>query len=380
MAAGERSCEEHETVIDIEGSGLLDGLEGRPREERAELIAWLLARGFPVETIRGAFAPMLLPARRLLGDDGTFVSAREICETHHIDLDLLQRLQHAVGLSRVDDPDARVHLRADGEAAGSAQQFVDAGIDPDQLVSSVRVLADGLSHAAEVMRYNALATVMRPGATELQIAQASEALMSRVGSLLGPMVQDMLFLQLRHMIETEAVNASERAQGSTLPGARDITVAFADLVDFTRLGEAVPPEDLERLASRLADLANEVAVAPVRLIKTIGDAVMLVCPEPVPLLSAMLNIVAAAEDSELPQLRVGIASGSAVSRAGDWFGSPVNLASRVTGVARPGAVLAAESARELVGDDDRFVWSFAGARRLKGIRGERKLFRARRAE
>jgi adenylate cyclase len=366
---------------EVDTSGLLDGLEGDARAERAELIEWLVQqRGFTVDQLRGAFAPMLMPARRMLGDDGTFVSAREICDAYHVDLDLLQRLQRAVGLSRVDDPDARVHLRADGEAAARAQEFVNAGIDPDQMVSVVRILADGLSHAAEVMRFTALSTVLRPGATELEIAQGSEALMSRVGPLLGPMVQDMLFLQLRHMMETEAVSASERAEGFALPGARDVAVAFADLVGFTRLGEVVPPEDLERLASRLADLAHGLAAAPVRLIKTIGDAVMLISPEPVPLLEAMLDLVAAADDSELPQLRVGVASGSAVSRAGDWFGSPVNLASRVTDVARPGAALVAESTREAIGDDDRFVWSFAGARRLKGFRSEIKLFRARRAE
>ena len=57
----------------------------------------------------------------------------------------------------------------------------------------------------------------------------------------------------------------------------------------------------------------------------------------------------------------------------------VNQASRVTGVARPGAVLLAESAREAIGDAPGFDWSFAGARRLKGIRDEVKLFRARRS-
>ena len=66
-----------------------------------------------------------------------------------------------------------------------------------------------------------------------------------------------------------------------------------------------------------------------------------------------------------------------MSRAGDWFGSPVNLASRVTGVARPGTVLVAEPTREAIGDSDRFTWSFAGARHLKGIKGDVKLFRAR---
>jgi adenylate cyclase len=366
--------------MDIEQSGLLDGLEGDARTERAELIAWLLKeRGFTVEQISGAFAPMLLPGRRVMGDDGTQMSAREISDKYNIDLDLLQRMQRAAGLTTVDDPDARVHLRADAEATARVQQFVDAGMDADQLVGVVRVLADGLSRAAEAMRSTALASVLRPGATELQTAQASEALVSQIAPLLGPMIQDMLFLQLRHALETEAVNASERAAGRALPGAREVTIAFADLVGFTRLGEAVPPEDLERLASRLAELARDVAVAPVRLIKTIGDAVMLMCTDAVPLLDAMLDLVTAADGSDLPQLRVGVASGSAVSRAGDWFGSPVNVASRVTGVARPGAVLVAEATREQIGENDRFVWSFAGARHLKGVPGETRLFRVRRA-
>ncbi len=68
----------------------------------------------------------------------------------------------------------------------------------------------------------------------------------------------------------------------------------------------------------------------------------------------------------------------AVSRAGDWFGSPVNVASRVTGVARPGTVLVADSVRDALGDDAGYQWAFAGPRRLKGIKGIIKLFRVRR--
>jgi adenylate cyclase len=365
--------------IDIEQSGLLDGLEGDARTERAELIAWLLARGFTVEQIRGAFAPMLLPARRVMGDDGTYVSAREIAEGNGLDLDLLQRVQRAVGLPRVDDPDAPILMRADGEAAARIREFIDAGLDAGETVAALRVLADGLARAAESMRWTALAAVSQPGATELEIAKRSEAMVNRIAPLLGPMIQDMLFLQLRHSMETEAVNASERAAGSALPGARQVTIAFADMVGFTRLGEAVPPEDLERLSRALTDLARDIADPPVRLIKTIGDAVMLVSPEPVPLLDALLDLTAAADKEDLPHLRVGVASGWAVSRAGDWFGSPVNVASRVTSVARPGSVLAAESTRELIGDAEEFSWSFAGARHLKGVMGETNLFRARRA-
>ena len=85
---------------------LLDGLEGTARTERAELVEWLLEQGITADEIRATNPPLLLATRHLIGDDGTYVSAREISETHGIDLALLQRVQRAIGLARVDDPDA----------------------------------------------------------------------------------------------------------------------------------------------------------------------------------------------------------------------------------------------------------------------------------
>ncbi|ORW98625.1 cyclase [Mycobacterium triplex] len=358
---------------------LLDGLDGAARTERAELVAWLLEQGITPAEIRATNPPLLLASRRIIGDDGTYVSAREISDQHHIDLTLLQRVQRAIGLARVDDPDAAIHMRADGVAAAYAQRFVDMGLNPDQVVLVVRVLAEGLSHTAEVMRYAALAAIMRPGASELEIAKASQALVSQIGPQLGPMIEQMLFMQLRHMMETEAVNAAERAAGRPLPGARQVSVAFADLVGFTRLGEVVSPEELSHLAGRLAGLARDVTAPPVRFIKTIGDAVMFVCPEPAPLLDAVLKLVETVDtDNDFPRLRAGVSAGMAVSRAGDWFGSPVNVASRVTGVARPGTVLVSDAVWEAVGESGEFSASFAGARRLKGVKNEVKLFRVRR--
>ncbi|WP_245830349.1 adenylate/guanylate cyclase domain-containing protein [Mycobacterium numidiamassiliense] len=358
---------------------LLDGLDGAARTERAELVQWLLEQGITADEIRATNPPLLLASRHLIGHDGTYVSTREISETYGIELMLLQRVQRAIGLVRVDDPDAAVHMRADGEAAAHAQRFVELGLNPDQVVLVVRVLAEGLSRAAEVMRYTALSAIIRPGASEIDIAKGSKALVGQIAPMLGPMIQDMLFMQLRHMMETEAVNAGERAAGKPLPGAREVTVAFADLVGFTRLGEVVSAEELGQLANRLADLARDVTRPPVRFIKTIGDAVMFVSPDPASLLDVVLKLVEIVDsDNDFPRLRGGVASGMAVSRAGDWFGSPVNVASRVTAVARPGTVLVADSVWEAIGDTGAFQVSFASARRLKGIKSEVKLFRVRR--
>jgi adenylate cyclase len=367
------------TDVELEASGLLDGLEGDARNDRAELIGWLLGNGFTVDEIRGsAAAPLMLPANRALHDDGERVSAREICEKTGIELEVLQRLQRAIGLPRIEDPDAVVLPRADAEAVARAKFFLDMGVDPDETVAVMRVLIDGLGQAAAMMREAALKTLLRPGATEIELAKASEELARRSAPQLGPMMADLMLLQLRHGFEAEAVTAVERAAG-LLPGARHVTVAFADVAGFTKLGEVLPPEELEHLATRLAELAHDVAVPPVRFVKSIGDAVMLVSTEAAPLLSAILELADAAGANDLPRLRIGVASGCAVTRAGDWFGRPVNAASRVTAAARAGTVLVAESARDAVGAAAGFYWSPAGARRLKGVKDEVKLFRVQRA-
>ena len=72
-----------------------------------------------------------------------------------------------------------------------------------------------------------------------------------------------------------------------------------------------------------------------RLVKLIGDAAMLVGPEPGAVLDAALDLVGAAaeEGEDFPLLRAGVASGQAIPRGGDWYGRPVNLASRITAIA-----------------------------------------------
>ncbi len=93
-------------------------------------------------------------------------------------------------------------------------------------------------------------------------------------------------------------------------------------------------------------------------------------------LRSTLLDAADAEGEEFPQLRAGVALGPALARAGDWFGRPVNLASRITQVARPGSLLAEREVRESA--REAYRWSYAGERRLHGIREPVPLFRARR--
>jgi len=82
-----------------------------------------------------------------------------------------------------------------------------------------------------------------------------------------------------------------------------------------------------------------------------------------------LDLVRAAEDEgeDFPLLRAGVARGEAIGRGGDWYGRPVNVASRLTGVARPGSVLTTESVHDEA--EDAFDWSFAGRKEAEGREG-----------
>jgi adenylate cyclase len=184
-------------------------------------------------------------------------------------------------------------------------------------------------------------------------------------------------MHLRDVLRNEAVTAAERESGR-LPGAREVAVCFADLVGFTRLGEELPADDIGAVAGRLEEMTAHVVCAPVRFVKTIGDAAMLVSPEIEPLLGNALELVEmAAAERDFPRLRAGVAFGPALRRAGDYYGRPVNLASRVTGLARPDSVLVTEEVQEAV--EKQFDFSFAGARSIRGVPGQTKLFRARAA-
>jgi len=364
------------THVDFAAEGLLDGLEGRAREEREELLAWLIEEGFTLDAIRSSITPMWLPAGRAVGDDGRRLTADEAAELSGMQPEALQAFARAVGIPTVEDPEVANYYAADIETAGNTRVFLETGLPPEQVLAVTRVLGHGLSQAAEVMRQAVLDAVLQPGASELQLAQTYATLVERLAPMLGPMVHELLLLQLRHSTETETINLTERAEGR-LPGARDVAIGFADIVGFTRMGEALAPEQLENVATRLADLAREVSVPPVRFVKTIGDAVMFVSPDPLALLRVLLALQETAGGEERPQLRVGLAYGPAVSRAGDWFGASVNLASRVTAAARPDSVLVEQTARDALGDPEEISWSFAGERRLKGVREEISLFRAR---
>jgi adenylate cyclase len=222
-------------------------------------------------------------------------------------------------------------------------------------------------------------SLLRAGDTEADVAQRYAEGTGKLAPLLVTAAADVLRLHQLEQARRTAVDSAARATGR-LPGAEEVTVCFADLVGFTKLGERVPADELGAVAGRLGEIASELVSPPVRLVKTIGDAAMLVSPENDPLLDTALDLVETAEDEGegFPALHAGVARGEALTRAGDWYGAPVNLASRLTDFALPSSVVAAEAVRDVAARDYR--WSFAGKRRFKGVKGEIAVFRVRRPE
>jgi adenylate cyclase len=366
-----------ETAPDAGIEALLVGLTGKARADRTELIAWLLERGFSVTQLAASLTPMMLPANRVMGDDGVYVSTRDVARRSGIDIELLQQLMRAAGLPRIDDPDAAVLPRVDAEAVTHAKYLLDIGLNTAEAIAIVRVLTHGFERITALMREPAFRLMVKPGASEIEFAEAAEAMARAAIPHAGPLLEELLRIQYRRMFEAEAIGVAERAAGS-LPGARHVAVAFADLVGFTQLGETVAPEELARVARRLTDLARDIAIPPVLFVKTIGDSVMLASVDSTRLIGAVLELIDAGAKNKLPRLRAGIAAGLAVNRAGDWFGSPVNVASRVTGLALPGTVLVTDSARRSSGTTHDLIWESSGVQSLRGVPGEMELFRVRR--
>ena len=367
---------------ELDEAGLLEGLDdARARADRIALLKDLLEQGFTVEELVEATRRQrlaLLPVDRVFGRDDARYSAIEVAERSGMDLQFLRRLWRALGLADARDEDV-VYTEADLEAATAVGQFHAAGLPEDALVLVSQVLGQGSSRLAETLREITGEAMLEAGISErtlaLRYAQAADQLVPMLIPLMGYILQ----VHLREQVKTDIVSQAELETGR-LEGAREVTVCFADLVGFTRFGERASPGEVSRAGQRLMEIAVEAARPPVRLVKMVGDGALLVAPEPVPLLNAALDLVELAErqEDEMLPLRVGVARGPAIAQAGDWFGAPVNLASRVSDSARPGSVLATKGVRD--GAEDEFSWSYAGKKRFRGVAAEQSLFRARRPE
>jgi adenylate cyclase len=368
-------------MIDFEAEGLLEGVEGEARDDRLALLEQLAGEGVPLGELREAVAAgrlTLLPVERGIAGDGPRYTRDEVAELSGADLGLLQRASAALGIP-YPEAEERVLTEADLEAARRVKAFLDAGLPEDGIIQVARAIGMGTARIADANRELIRRTLMQPGDTERDLALRFAAAAEHMLPIFEPTLLYAARAHLLEQIRRDVIGAADLASGE-LGATTEVSVCFADMVGFTKLGEEIAPEELGLVAGRLEEMATAVAESPVRLVKTIGDAVMLVSTQAEAMTDAALRLVEAAEEEgeEFPRLRAGIARGPALVQSGDYYGRSVNLASRITGIAKPGSVLVDRAAKSAA--SDAFDYSFAGERRLKGFESRFKLYRVRRSD
>jgi adenylate cyclase len=313
------------------------------------------------------------PVRPSTATRGRYTLA-ELLERTGISAEFMARDRLALGLPQLAAED-REFTEGDLESMRAVKQLLDAGVSEESFLDVARVAGRASAQFAEAILTMLGQLMLRAGDTEhdfaLRMAQFTSAFMPSLDSLVATPVR----LHLRELARRELISRAEIEAGK-LPDTRPIAVSFSDLVDFTRIGEHADTARISNVVARLGDLAGEVAAPPVRLVKLIGDAAMLVSTDADALIDATLTLVVAVDrERDLPALRAGAAFGDALNQGGDWYGRPVNLASRITALAPAGGVIATAALRERVAVAR--GWEPIAAAKLKGIADSGILYRIR---
>jgi adenylate cyclase len=153
-----------------------------------------------------------------------------------------------------------------------------------------------------------------------------------------------------------------------------VAIAFADLAGYTRFTEEVGEEEAVSTVERFIDAVNDTLPDDARVVKTIGDEVMIVSSDTAALTDWAVGFQRLF--GERPTPRIGVHTGVVLYRDGDYFGREVNLAARVVARARGGEVVVTDTVMDMVKDADHLHFENIGDVKLKGFEEPRALCRA----
>ena len=176
------------------------------------------------------------------------------------------------------------------ELSRNAKTLLDAGLNPESFLELTAVMSRSMQTIAASLTSVFGEAFLQAGDTERDLGLRYAEAMRNLGPLAGPTLQHMLNLRLREQMRQAVIGQAELQTGR-LAGSQPITVGFVDIVGFTKLGEDVAPEDLGPVVRSFERAVADAVEAPVRLVKTIGDAAMLVAPEPGPVVDTVLSLV-----------------------------------------------------------------------------------------
>jgi adenylate cyclase len=289
----------------------------------------------------------------ILGDEVVFNAAEVAAETGAT-IEQAQRLWRALGFP--DRGSERAFTQADADAVSTLLRLVDDGsIDFDMAVDLTRAVGQTMARLADwevatlVHRVQELAA--GDGVEGANGSRAAAAL-RLVGALNDPFEGLLVYVWRRHLAaaaaRVEALGADDADLHTT-----QVTVGFADIVAFTALTNRLDHDRIgdlvEIFESRCADV---IAGQRGRVIKSLGDAVLFVNEDPIRAYDTAEGIIAViGRDQRMPDVRVGLSTGSVVTRLGDVFGPPVNLAARLTAVARRNRIIVDAATAERLPED-----------------------------
>jgi adenylate cyclase len=285
----------------------------------------------------------------ILGDELVY-NALEVAAETGASLEQAQRLWRALGFP--DRGSERAFTQADADAVSTLLRLVEDGsIDFDMAVDLTRAVGQTMARLADWEVATLVHRVQELAADDANGSRATAAL-RLVEALNEPFEGLLVYVWRRHLAaaaaRVEALGADEADLHTTL-----VTVGFADIVQFTALTNRLDHDRIgdlvEIFESRCADV---VAGQRGRVIKSLGDAVLFVNEDPIRAYDTAEGIIAViGRDQRMPDVRVGLSTGSVVTRLGDVFGPPVNLAARLTGVARRNRIIVDGATAERLPED-----------------------------
>lgn len=290
----------------------------------------------------------------------------ELADTAGLDLDDASRLWRALGFPEVADDDVLFTDR-DLSAIRLMTGLTEAGVlDTDVREAVARAVAQSMSRLAE-WQVGMLRRVLEGADADLSPQQSLQ-----VAAAVIPALEDLQsYVWRRHLAATVHRMLATPAAGDTA----SLVVGFADMVGFTRTTRRRSVDELAEMIERFGSVTTDViAGGRGRIVKTVGDEVLFVADDAATGAAIALDLQDRVRtEPALPELRIGLAAGEVLLRYGDVYGEVVNIASRLTGHARPDTVLVdramadALTAEASAGDDR---WSVRGLRPVsaKGYR------------
>lgn len=364
-----------------EDGGAAEQVDGREfaREigaapEFEAIIGDLLELGVPADAIRRAhergrvdeaiFEAVLDPIR-----NRRTVSAAQIEAEGGLGVDEIRLMMLTFGL-RSPEPDEPYFTPEEAEVMRRFGELRDVW-PPEVYLQVTRVYGQALAHIAQTEVHGfRLHVEPRLRAEADGTLPALAAVHSAFGQLLplaDPMLLGVHRRRVEHELAQEAVREAElRTPEGVLPGAVEVTLAFVDLSDFTAYADARGDLPAVEIVESFAQAVTSELGERGRVLKALGDGYMLSFPDPAAAVAACMRIIEWMSADDTPSVHASVHQGVALYREGDYFGSSVNLAARLLGLAAGGELVA--SAAVAAATEGQFGWEPPDRRRIRGFR------------